>query len=339
MSLERDRSLDTISGIMIIWMVILHSFQWGNLTGSMIYIFLLKCLYFFMSWFYYKTGFLYNKGKGLSMTFKKGLDQLITPMLIWTTVGYLLTIPGLLMGNYPLWKIPIAPLFFLVSSGDTIGNSPLWFLLSLFFIKIVFPFIARVNLNLKKIIAISLLCLSWVFEKNNIKIPFGLHSFPLGLFFTLSGLICKEFRVPDRIIKSGLWLVLPYIVLSIFFASYVDFHNNNLVYGNYWLFTLNALFAINLCLVLFREVNLKILSWIGEKSLVYLVIHWPIFFLIKISFVFLNISTENYLYVVSLFVIAICISTLIAKFIPYKYLGLQSSLIVNLNTKIISERN
>ncbi|CDF80625.1 O-acetyl transferase [Formosa agariphila KMM 3901] len=339
MSLERDKSLDIISGIMIIWMVILHSFQWGNLTESIIYIFLLKCLYFFMAWFYFKTGFLYKIGRGLINTFKKGIDQLIIPMLIWTAIGYLLTIPELLTGNYPLWKIPIAPLFFLVSSGDTIGNSPLWFLLSLFFIKIMFPFIARLNLNIKKIIAISLLCLSWVFEKNNIKIPFGLHSFPLGLFFTLSGLLCNEFRVPDRINKIRLWLILPYIALSIFLAGYVDFHNNNLMYGNYWLFTLNTLIAINLCLVLFKDVNLTILSWIGKKSLVYLVIHWPIFYLIKISFEFLNISTKNYLYVVSLNIIAICISTLIAKFVPYKYLGLQSSLIVNFNTKIISERN
>ncbi|WP_299778184.1 acyltransferase family protein [uncultured Formosa sp.] len=332
MSLERDKSLDIISGIMIIWMVILHAFQWGDLTESIIYIFLLKCLYFFMSWFYFKTGFLHKKGKGLNVTFRKGIDQLIIPMLIWTAVGYLLTVPELLTEGYPLWKMPIAPLFFLISSGDTIGNSPLWFLLSLFFIKMIFPFIARLNFNFKIIIAISLLFLSWVLQKNNIKMLLGLHSFPLGLFFTLSGLLCGEFKVPDRIIKIRLWLVLPFIVMSIFFASYIDFHNNKLMYGNYLLFILSALFAINLCLMFFRDVNLKILSWIGEKSLVYLVIHWPIFYLIKISFLFLNISTETYLYVVSLNVVAICISTLIAKFIPYKYLGLQSSLIVNFKT-------
>ena len=335
--MNRNKSLDIISGIMIIWMIILHAFQWANLRESIIYSSLLKCLFFFMSWFYFKTGYLSTKPRSLKASFRKGIDQLIITMIIWTMVGYLITVPELLNENYPIWKIPIAPIVFILKNGDTIGNSPLWFLLSLFFVKILLPYINHLNFNRKIALAILIVCIGYVFQKFNIKLPLGLDNLPLGMFFTLSGLLCKDFNILDKTIKIHLLLILPYVLLSVYFASYIDFHNNTLVYGSYGFFILNTLFAINLSLIIFKDFNFNFLSWIGEKSMIYLLIHWPIFYLIKITFNLLNMATETYLFVFVLILISLSFSTCIAYFIPYRYLGLQSSIVTNFKTRIILE--
>lgn len=321
---KRNDTLDVISGILIIWMIAYHSFQWGNLTESISFQVLIRCFYFFMPWFYFKSGIVFSDKYSLKNVVEKGVNEILFPMFIWTLIGYLLTMPAAFVKGESVWKVLSDPLLFLFWYGDTIGNSPLWFLLSLFFVRIGL----RLIINLSSLYLFSLTfcfaCIGWVLYFFKLEIlPLGFTTFPLGIFFASLGIIFNRFQVVDTARKIEIWVILISVLASFLFASYVDVHRNALWYGSYWFFILSSILAIVASLLLFEGSKCKVLAVIGKKSMIYLILHWPVFYVVKQFCYFLGVSQNNYYYIIILFTTSVGFSILVSKYVPMKYLGLD----------------
>lgn len=56
---KRDSCLDCVAGILIIYMISIHIFQWSGMNNILSSYWMLP-LSFFMFWFFYKSGMLYK---------------------------------------------------------------------------------------------------------------------------------------------------------------------------------------------------------------------------------------------------------------------------------------
>ncbi|WMI68443.1 acyltransferase family protein [Mangrovimonas sp. YM274] len=326
MSKLRNDTFDKISGVLILWMIIYHAFGWGELKASIIYNVLLKLLFFFIPWFYFKRGMFIKTNQKFSKTLQKEVENLLVPMVVWMSVGYIIVrLPELFNGNYSILKILLSPIFHLIKSGETVGNSSLWFLLSLFIAKMVMFLVLKLSIKNIAILSVGLLVLGAVFKNFNLVLPLGIHNLPLAIFFVCAGYLYNRLELMRKLNKRSLVILsITFLALFFFYPSYVDFHVNQVFFGNYCLYVINSLIGIILSINIFRYIKSNSLAWIGEKSKVFLVLHWPVFQLIKL----LKVS-NNYLYVFVLISVVAILSVLAAKFIPEKYLGLNNKKITN----------
>ena len=84
---QRIDYLDSIAGIMIVYMICYHILQWGGI--DVINVFVMRPLFFFMAWFFFKSG-MFHKGCSTNEMLKKGFHKLILPFIVFTIIGYIL---------------------------------------------------------------------------------------------------------------------------------------------------------------------------------------------------------------------------------------------------------
>ena len=321
MNKTRNDTFDKISGILILWMIIYHGLRRGQLIDTYIYNVLLKMFFFFIPWFFFKTGMFLKENQIFRKIFLKGIEQLIIPMIFWMLIGYFfLKLSDLFNNNFSFWKTLVSPIYHLLKSGDIVGNSPLWFLLSLFLVKIMMLFVLKLRTRRIYLLCFGFIILGFLLSEQNIILPLGLHNLPPALFFTCSGFLYSKLDVKNKIKRPIIFLVLIFIYGLIFFyyPSYVDFHVNSVIFGNYGVYIFNSLIGISLSLIIFEKIKFRPLSWIGKKSMIFLILHYPIFYLVSLFEI-----SNKYLFSFMLITMAISVSVLVAKFIPEKFIGLD----------------
>lgn len=131
---HRDSSLDAVGGLFILYMIIEHVFQWSGTEDDMFYVNSHYVFFMFMPWFFYKSGMFHKKGDFL-VTVKHDAGKLLVPYVAYTIIGevflslYMFQQYGFSWRQNPIKEILL--------KGSCNGNLPLWFLLSLFIVKIV----------------------------------------------------------------------------------------------------------------------------------------------------------------------------------------------------------
>jgi fucose 4-O-acetylase-like acetyltransferase len=78
---HRDNSIDVIAGILLIHMVLGHVFQFAKLTDCRFYHWM-DVLFFFMPWFFFKSGMFFNKNKKVVDVMILGGKKLMSNYLI-----------------------------------------------------------------------------------------------------------------------------------------------------------------------------------------------------------------------------------------------------------------
>ena len=297
MNKNRDNSLDIISGIMITWMVVYHIFMWAGLTGHPIYKIPLQWLFFFMPWFYFKSGMHQKLNTELSIInyIINNTNSLIVPLIIWTTIGILVSIPEMLFfKDYPLWKILIEPFYKIMLSGDTYGNPPLWFLCSLFIVKIIGYYLIKQSKYTISIFLLLCIGAGIILSKLFILLPLGIHNVVIGIIFYYSGYIYKNELSKIKTNHVVLSLATSiFIIINLLSPSYIDIHLNILKYGSYFGYFILSIFAIILSIRLLENKKCEPLAWIGRKSMYILVMHWPILTIIKNIYETCNLTTKG----------------------------------------------
>lgn len=81
--MSRDKSLDTISGILILWMIYEHY----NVSSGLYLSFAPPFLFCFMAWFFYKSG-MFHKQKKDTKIVVQGWKRLIIPYISFTVIGF-----------------------------------------------------------------------------------------------------------------------------------------------------------------------------------------------------------------------------------------------------------
>ena len=134
MEKQRDRSLDLISGLLIIHMISGHIFSvFTQLEGCSFYRIEQFLLFFFMPWFFFKGGMFFRYNPDYKVFARKSFRRLMMPFLSWGIIGTLFFFIYVATSEHSGglgWYL--APIKSLTMAGTFEGNGPLWFLLSLF---------------------------------------------------------------------------------------------------------------------------------------------------------------------------------------------------------------
>lgn len=281
-----------------------------------------QTLSFFMFWFFFKGGMMF-RSKPIVDSIKIGFKRLIIPYIIFTIIGV-------------FWELYIA-----VRTGSFgkswIYNEILtiydheccwtslacWFLLSLFFVRVLFQTLYKCSLQPLYIAIFSLLLASlicFIHKDDSLTFPFKppyyFGNIFMGLVFYSLGYKMKEFQFE----KSLFIIALGIFLLKFFIPSNIDFRSNN--YSGYYylavLYSLAGCIVINNIFRIIANHRLILLTNIGRISMVYYLVHYPAAKIFQDSnYSFLSsISDNNKFYIIALYLIIVfCFAEIIYKHI------------------------
>lgn len=285
---ERINNIDILTGILIIWMILVHA---SSMLPQILHTpkILNNVLSFFMCWFFFKSGLLF-KPKNAIEAVKSNARSLLKPFLKYSIAGYILIwlmyfakgfikqeLPGVIDKFHnsftdDFWQ--------LIHDGSISYNAPLWFLLSLFLTKVIYNYLYNKGINDFLILFISLFCSSIIFLYK-LDMPLYIGNTMLGLFFYVGGILYNKIKnyTDNRYIYISLFVICCFIL--IFYPSNVDFRINMTTSGNYFFWIIYSLFGCILSLKLFSKAHSRLLCFIGRNSLYFYVWHWIILVYIK----------------------------------------------------------
>ena len=249
MTNKRFKYIDLGAGLMILWMMIGHAVNQASLAeivqsglfgvtgvdalpeglharlggdGSVNIIglsyFIPNLLFFFMQWFFYKSGQFFSK-RSVCEEWKKDWSKLIVQFVIWSVIGYVLYV--VLLGfqdALTLRKATYSIVRGFVLNGYIPLNYPLWFLFSLFVVKQVGNIVLPQNddnyFHLKCAlitlggfaVGFAAYCLQWRF------FPLWVANGSVGLAFFTLGYWLSNYETKWWLLVPSLALYIPYLV-------------------------------------------------------------------------------------------------------------------------------
>lgn len=284
--ITRDSSLDLVCGFLITYMILYHAYLWCPTTKDFLSDTLDRLLFFFMPWFYFKSG-MFHVRKGTKEVALSNVKKLLYPFFVYTIIGEIIYWVGIytkMERDFNLTEQLVASTKCMIVQGSTIGNQPLWFLISLYLTKVVVTFLENQKIPLIAIIIISGF-IAWIssnvgaYINGVFYIPYLIMSTSIGMFFYGIGTLMQVIQYKKNVYILAL---LTYSCVVILFPSQVDVRLGMLKYGSWIAFMLSSLAGI---IVINNLTKLKILQFpflidIGENSLSYYCSHWILFSII-----------------------------------------------------------
>lgn len=259
-----------------------------------------------MPWFFFKAGMLFKK-ESVGKVVKKSFRRLILPFIVFTIIGETikLAINLYLIDESAFYIIKRNILFAgiaIIKFGSSMGNLALWFLPTLFSVRVIYNLLKRTKIYF----LIPLLCsIAPLMFFLDLKSPYYLANISSGLFFYAMGDLCRNFKYKNVIICLFLWTA--WIILTIFIPTVVDMRANSLAIGYYYLWypsSLIGIFALNtLCSIRFFQISF--FRYMGQHSMGYYCIHLII--LTSLELLLPPTMNDGYSYII----IAVILMTLI----------------------------
>jgi fucose 4-O-acetylase-like acetyltransferase len=265
---QRDRSLDILSGIFIIYMIISHILQMNNLTGTSLYTISTRILFPFMAFFFWKSGWFYKDIK-VQVLVKKDFRKLLKPYLVWVLISFFYeTTIGLYHQTLFLnWKYFIKDIILIESPSS---NAALWFLPTLLLCQIIFRITKRYMEAL--IICLLSFVIAWGINIKGICYPIWIGNVPYALTFYSLGHLMKT-----KELKNIISIAVVFAIIYIIFPNYVGARDNVFVYGNCYPLAITCSMAfIVLYYSILRKLNIhqNLLSFIGRNSMALYISHY-----------------------------------------------------------------
>lgn len=226
---------------------------------------------FHMFLFFFLSVFLHNNyGGDFKKYISKKTKTLLVPFFVWNVMSCL---AGLLI-SYSLSET--IRLFFLLD-GKICWNAPIWFLLLLFMVEIVFFFIEK-YIPYGNFVSIPILFMLWAFisERN---VFLKLNILPVCLLFYTLGTIFKLFydKRNGKFISNKIYVFLIAclllcinILFGLILNNRISFTGAN--FGNVLYCSLAAISGVLFYVTVFQNVSFlrtnKILSYLGKNSLI-----------------------------------------------------------------------
>lgn len=245
--------------------------------------------YYFMPWFFYKSGMLFRPLPPKELL-TKDYSKLIRTFIIWSLIGYVAYLLWHIFGAHDLsWRLALyRPVRSLILAGSIPLNSALWFLLVLFIVRQI----ANYGIQKMNPIWIALFALLFTAITQTIHsrfLPFWLSSTGWGLFF-----FCCGYYFKDKEEKWWIMLIAAFVFAGSFFTAIPSVYSDNSpLWHNFMLWLPICVCACitfnNICRWLERGINsvcqgkwfFPALSYVGKNSMIYYVGHYIIF---KIGF-------------------------------------------------------
>ena len=303
----RNKAIDTVGGIMILFMIYRHVILFMNdgswFTGALTYYPLL----FFMAWFFFKGG-MFHREEALEKTLVKGIQRLLVPYLVFSAVAVILTalVYGCVQGMEGVLSVIRDIPVYLKREGAVICNSPLWFILSLFFVRLFFSAAREPHIP---VVCIALVSLAASYGLYLASLPIGLYieNIATGLFFFSSGYLLKD-RQYDKgvfwvsaviyVVNLGYCLVRRDVVGEFVINTHTPYFPTILYY-------LAGIITFDNLFRRFSGLQSDWLARIGQDSMIYYITHFTPIYLIL--FLNENVFHLNQWMVLSLLVISLVI--------------------------------
>lgn len=280
---DRIEYIDALKGLLIILVVIGHT---GINSGIQ------KWIYsFHMPLFLIISGFFYKEDKNIIVY--KRVKRLLGPFLVYTVmaVGF----PGLPWLIFKSQVIEWERVFYL--KERIFFNTPIWFLIVLFFIEIKMNIIGRIFSNKQQVRKLVLLILIQILTiKYCPMLPFGIRiglascsTFYIGVLWREN---IKYFSFSRKISNLILIFLLPITLFCGYKFGRIDVYTmqfSDNLFEYYLLIGLNFLVWIEICK---RLVNIKILKLFGKNTIYILGLHYYILLFMGIGLKLLKIQEE-----------------------------------------------
>lgn len=242
------------------------------------------------------------KDRNVMDTVKSSAKRLLLPYIVFLMFGLLIEAYFNTLHDVPLTFAAFLKTRLLEivdkSTFEVVG--PCWFLLSLFVVRVVFQMCVKLRISPILLAAFSLVVAYLVFYCSvlhdysyslqwgngycwNLHIPFYFGNMALGLMCYSLGYFLRD-KQYCKWILSGAFLLF---IAKYFVWAELDFRANNPWGTNYWL---AALYGISGCIVfnnLFRRIanaRITVLTNVGENSMIYYLVHWPVMYFITQRF-------------------------------------------------------
>ena len=276
---KRDYSLDSVCGVLILYMIFHHSSQFSGTTNDILYTTATRLLGFFMAWFYFKSGMFHKTQKSVKNVIASNCRKFLVPFFVYTIIGEFVRFFFELRSDI---HTDIAPFLYsslvsIIRRSSTTGNMALWFLLSLFFVKCIVSVFERFSLPMFSMCIFSLAFFlptrTLVLSLIDPKTPWVLWQVSLGMFFYSAGCCLKNIQYTRPLFVLSLFV---YVILLIFCRSSIDFRSGNLTHGYYTLYMIQSIAGIITFNNIFKLEWLQIPMFksIGKDSLYYYSLHW-----------------------------------------------------------------
>lgn len=275
--MKRIIYLDTITGLLIIHMVWGHILRFANLVNTDLYHYSSLLFSFFMPWFFFKSGmFLHSDWL---KTIQKSIKSLLIPFVKFSLIGVLVKIgiDSVMESDFTIDNCVVDNLRFFFWNGSFSGNQPLWFLLSLCFVRVLGSLILKLSLSIsfswQLLVLIGVCAFIMAFFLHGKICPLTIQNCSAGLFFFLMGYLFRNAQFKNRI---GIASLLLYISICCIYPVVIDMRGNSVEFGSYVIWPFSSLTGIIAMNYVFKRipVTCSCLSKIGEKSLFVYVWHW-----------------------------------------------------------------
>ncbi len=241
-------------------------------------------LFFFISGHFFKD-------KPVLENLKSKLRRIYLPFVIFNVLTWLFfLIVGLLKG-VPAGKQSYIDIFRTIAGIDSSvpQNGPLWFLLCLFSLSVMFMLINLIKSEYLRMIIVLALSVSGYFLSRTVTdMPFKIETaMVMALFFYAGNVFgrygfCEKFNKLSAVAVFNISVLLSYLnyVVNRFNLKLSGIERVSVLensYGNVFLFYLSAFCAIIFITVIsIKIVRIGAVNYLGKNSLIILCIHYPI---------------------------------------------------------------
>lgn len=276
MSPKRIAYIDVASGVLILWVMAFHAMNSCKVFGEVDVRVALPYLTFSMPWFYYKSGQFFRMDRGVE-GIRKDYRKFVIPFLKWGMIGYVVYLLMHLVAGTLTWDLAtLKALDTLYIYGYIPVNTPTWFILSLFLVRLCAYYLLKWKIHpvwsILGGIAIGLgfneLACPWL--------PFPIANVAMGITFFMVGYQYRKF-------ETNKWLrmacIAGYVCFLIFGCSIVGHHRNVLLEGHFLLWPVFAYCGIvtfnNICRWIAQVCSrfIRPITFVGENAMTLLVSH------------------------------------------------------------------
>ncbi len=287
---HRNHTFDFLCGLCIIRMVMLHVFQQTGYNQDAWWKEVMDWSFYLMCFFFFKAGFFNHSVRGDTREYLADrTKRLLVPYITCGLIGVcLFWIFHYFEGNI----YSINPLPFQWSHvwrvSDFYGNPPMWFLLSFYVVYILVHFIEKAKVLRALVVLFPVV--GYVLYTWGNPLWLSLNNVFMGIFFFYLG---REWRKMNMRLGRRKMFALSVVLVAVFVVGNIQWHgvytmHTNDFTGNPWGAIVNSVVIVcglSGLLLSLRLPRIPFVNYIGEHSMVYFVLHYPILFFYK------NLST------------------------------------------------
>lgn len=272
---HRFHYVDLAKGVGISMVLLVHAFP-----GHLLFLYLgLVPIFFFVS------GYLFSKSDSLATYLKKRVNGLVVPLLFFFLVSIAIQLLiSAISHNFD--NLRPENLF----NEHISVNGPLWFLVCLLVVSLIYYPIALIKNKLVQIVLIYLLSITgFLLNLYKIDLPFYIDSAFSSLLYFHVGVLTRKYAGIEAIQQKSKALIFALLLLvTVLLAQFhqmVDLRDNEI--GSNYLLFLFSTFSMIFTIYFFSHwvEKISIINWMGRNSLVLLCLQEPI---LRIVFYFMG---------------------------------------------------